>query len=102
MSNTGYPTRKNCRSHSYRQIRRLNQMIDRYLSHGKDLKRFVEGSESHIYFTYSVQAKQLAQDLIAHAKEISNGGQTQTETFKIPPELRKAKVEQVMKFLERE
>lgn len=50
------------------------------------------------------QAQELAQDLIARAKESSQDAEStrDEDTHVIPPDLRKAKTAQVMKLLDRE
>ena len=50
------------------------------------------------------QAQELAQDLIARAKESSQEAEPENngDTHVIPPDLRKAKTAQVMKLLDRE
>ncbi len=50
------------------------------------------------------QAQELAEDLIARAKESSQDAEptNDEDTHVIPPDLRKAKTAQVMKLLERE
>ncbi|KAI9822996.1 MAG: hypothetical protein M1832_002650 [Thelocarpon impressellum] len=49
------------------------------------------------------EAKELASSLVSQAEEVTNGAEPEASTgFKVPPEIRKARVSQVMKLLDRE
>ena len=60
--------------------------------------------ENEPWHRYS-EVQALAKDLVAQAKDLGNNGTSEPNgdtTFKVPPDIRKAKVSQVMTLLERE